>query len=78
MRARLKGKNLKKPENKSVQLHIGQMIKLEETDRNGDRKKKTIQIKKFYRNHVLCRVNGKYNESFSYEELLRNSGVQND
>lgn len=66
-----------RPERQEIKLHIGQMIKLEETDRNGDRKTKTIQVRKLYRHHVLCRVNGKYNESFPYEQLLK-SGAQND
>lgn len=61
-----------------TQLYIGQMLKLVETNRNGDKIKKTVQIKKLYRHHALCRVNGTYNECFSYNELSLMSGGSND
>lgn len=64
----------KKPERKNMQLYIGQMLRFIETNRNGDRIKKTIQIKKLYRHHVLCRVNATYNECFSYEEIMKMGG----
>lgn len=58
-------------ESKSIRLHIGQILKLEEKNRNGDMIRKMIQVKKIYRHHVLCRVNGTYNECFSYAEILQ-------
>lgn len=73
-----KSERTERPERKNIQLYIGQMLKLVETNRNGDRIKKTVQIKKIYRHHALCRVNGTYNECFSYDELLSMSGGTND
>ena len=53
----------------SVPFYIGQILKITETEKNGDKKRKTIQIKKMYRRFALCKVNSTYNECFSYAQL---------
>lgn len=78
MQVRSKSKGTKKLERKNIQLYIGQILKLVEQNRNGDRIKKTVKIKKLYRHYALCQVNGTYNECFSYDDLLSMSGGTND
>lgn len=67
MQTRRKKEN--RQERVSAPFYIGQVLKITETDKNGDKKRKTIQIKKLYRRFVLCRVNSTYNECFSYDQL---------
>lgn len=45
-------------------LRIGQKLTLP-----ADEGKKTAVIKKLYRNHALCLVNGRFMESYTYNEL---------
>ena len=54
-------------EPKSIGLHIGQCFKMR---RAGI--VKNVMIKKFYRHHALCLVNGKYYESVAYFDFLTN------
>lgn len=37
----------------------------------GREKRVPVKILKLYRNHALCRVNGRYNEAFTYAELAQ-------
>lgn len=53
---------------KRIGLYIGQPFKLKDSDGSVKR----VVIKKFYKHHVLCLVNGKYYESFSYFLFLTN------
>lgn len=50
-----------------IGLYIGQVFSMR---RPGGVKK--VMIKKFYRHHALCLVNGKYYESVKYFEFLTN------
>lgn len=54
-------------EPKSIGLYIGQVFTMRRP--NGIKK---VMIKKFYKNHALCLVNGKYHESVTYFEFLTN------
>ena len=47
---------------KAINLHIGQLFQ-----RDHDK----YLIKKFYRNHVLCLVNGKYHTAIKYFDFLQ-------
>lgn len=49
-------------------LYIGQHFQIVKTDNHGNESKKNVQIKKFFKNHALCKVNGQ-NECFTYNEL---------
>ena len=37
----------------------------------GRKRRVTVKVLKLYRNHALCRVNGRYNEAFTYAELAQ-------
>lgn len=50
-------------------LYIGQLFQIVKTDNHGNESKKNVQIKKFFKNHALCKVNGRTNECFTYNEL---------
>lgn len=54
---------------KTLHLRVGQIITVQETMPNGDRKKKKAEIRKLYKNHALCRVIGRFNECYTYNEL---------
>lgn len=55
---------------RSIHLYVGQILSAMYYDKDtGERRKRTIQIKKMYKHHALCKVNGRYNESYTYSEL---------
>ncbi len=61
----------------SLYLREGQVFTLQERDPITQLpRKKNIRIVKLYEHHALCRVNGRYLESFTYSELyLMKAGV---
>lgn len=62
---------------KRLNLHIGQELQLEIKKENGDTSIKKAVVKKFYKNHVLCRVNGRFSECFTYNQLSQYSKFRN-
>lgn len=60
-----------------LHLYIGQMVDVLLKDENGNYKRKgTIEIRKLYKHHALCKVNGRWNESFTYNELSTMAAVR--
>lgn len=54
-------------------IRIGQRITMNDEE-NG---KRTAVIKKLYKNHALCLINGRFYESYTYNELAC-LGLKND
>lgn len=55
---------------RSLKLYVGQILNVSFTDeKSGNRRKGFIQIKKLFEHHALCKVNGKFNECYTYNEL---------
>lgn len=60
-----------------LHLYIGKTIAVIFKDEHGNfRKKGTIEIRKLYRHHALCKVNGKWSECFTYNELSTMAAVR--
>lgn len=37
----------------------------------GRKRRVPVKVLKLYQNHAICRVNGRYNEAFTYAELAQ-------
>ena len=55
-------------------LHEGERYKVKRTENVGHGVEvhwdKTIKILKYYQGHALCMVNGKYRQSYTYQDLF--------
>lgn len=60
----------------SLCLKIGQRFVIEGRKDNGDKYKKSVELRKFYKNHVLCKVNGIRTECFTYNQLSQLAQVR--
>lgn len=62
---------------KSLCLKVGQTFeRIVKSDNGHETRKERIEVRKFYRNHVLCRVNGRKNECFTYNELSQMENIR--
>ncbi len=59
-----------------LNLYKGQNISVLFTDEEGNKKKGFVQIRKLYKHHALCKVNGRRNECYSYNELSTLAAVR--
>lgn len=62
---------------RSLCLFIGQRLEITGRRENGDYFRKKLEIIKFYKNHVMCKVNGTRRECFTYNELSQLAEVRN-